>query len=169
MGTITLEGYHATASNNVKTIISEGFVESKTNSEHWLGRGVYFFEDLYYAVEWEIIGVLKQRNIEDEKELKETDILLAKINCKDYEMVDLSTPYGCDIFNSLLDVIKYNYSSEEYEKILNKGDKYIIKVLENLEKTKREKYLSAFDIVCADYHKPIYKKIMKERKFYFLY
>lgn len=153
-----LEGYHTTHRNNVKSILNNGFYMSPPNKGHWLGKGVYFFEDLYYAIEWKIIGVLKKQYIENEEELKKASILLAKINVKDYEMIDLSTPYGCDIFLTFLDVIKENYSEDEYKNILKKGDKYIIKALEKLENIKKEKYLSEFDVVCADYDRGIIKK-----------
>lgn len=63
-----LLGYHATDIKNIESIINDGFVESKASKGHWLGRGIYFFENLYYAVEWEIIGVIKQ-DIADYKEL----------------------------------------------------------------------------------------------------
>ncbi len=153
-----LEGYHTTHRNNVKSILNNGFYMSPPSKGHWLGKGVYFFEDLYYAIEWKIIGVLKKQYIENEEELKKASILLTKIDVKDYEMVDLSTPYGCDIFDTFLDVIKQNYSEEEYKNILKKGDKYIIAALEKLENVKKEKYLSEFDVVCADYDRGIIKK-----------
>ena len=153
-----LTGYHATHKKNIKSILDNGFYMSPPKKGHWLGKGVYFFKDLYYAIEWKIIGVLKKQYIEDEKELNDTAIILAHINFQDYETIDLSTPEGCDIFNTFLDVIKENYSEEEYNKIIRKGDKYIIKSLEKLENIKKEKYLSEFDIVCADYDRKILKK-----------
>lgn len=157
-----LIGYHTTHKRNIKSILNNGFYMSPPNKGHWLGKGVYFFKDLYYAIEWKIIGVLKKQYIEDEADLKKSAILLADINVQDYEMIDLSTPKGCDIFYTLLEIIKENYSEDEYNEIIRKGDKYIIQVLEKLENIKREKYLSEFDIVCADYNKKILKKNMQK-------
>ena len=148
-----ITGYHTTRRENIKSILNNGFYMSPPNKGHWLGKGVYFFEDIYYAIEWKIIGVLKKQYIENEDELKKASILATKIDVKDYEMIDLSTPYGCDIFITFLEVIKENFSEEEYRDILEKGDKYIINALEKLENIKKEKYLSEFDIVCADYDK----------------
>lgn len=161
-----ITGYHTTKRENIKSILNNGFYMSPPNKGHWLGKGVYFFEDIYYAIEWKIIGVLKKQYIENEDELKKASILATKIDVKDYEMIDLSTPYGCDIFITFLEVIKENFSEEEYRDILEKGDKYIINALEKLENIKKEKYLSEFDIVCADYDKRIIKKNkIKEENF----
>ena len=37
-------GYHNTESDNVDDIIANGFV-CKKNEKHWLGQGIYFFND----------------------------------------------------------------------------------------------------------------------------
>ena len=60
----TLVGYHTTDIDSLNSIMQNGFEMSEPMSKHWLGKGVYFFIDLYYAVEWKIIGVLKKYNIE---------------------------------------------------------------------------------------------------------
>ena len=39
-----------------------------------------------------------------------------------------------------------NISWKEYDKIVSKGYAYIIKIIENLEKQSKEKYISRFDI-----------------------
>ena len=129
----TLLGYHATDIKNIKSIIKNNFIESKESKGHWLGRGIYFFDDLYYAVEWEIIGVIKQ-DIKDYNELKQKcGILIAELDIKNYSVVDFSKPIGYAIFEYLLKIIKENYTEEKYNDILSKGDKYIIKILEQLE------------------------------------
>ena len=55
----TLVGYHGTKIENVEQILKNGFKmsKSKENNLEWLGDGVYFWEDDYYAVQWNIIDI----------------------------------------------------------------------------------------------------------------
>lgn len=153
-----LVGYHATTTDNADLILMNGFIESQATKGHWLGKGVYFFDDLYYAIEWGIIGVIKQ-NIKKYKQLTDKcSILISDINTKEYRVIDFSTPQGFAIFQYLLDIIKKNYSDKKYQDIEEKGYAYIIRVLEELEKVKGEEYISGFDVVCAVYPKKIDKK-----------
>lgn len=153
MNEATLTGYHTTHIDNLKSILNNGFYMSKPNKEHWLGKGVYFFYDLYYAIEWKIIGILKKDNIEDNSEVKNTCVITANIESEGFETLDLSIPTGYEVYKTFLEILKDNYSEEEYKSIVNQGDKYIIKALEKLEIVKKEKYLSAFDIVSACYYR----------------
>lgn len=153
-----LVGYHATTTDNADLILTNGFIESQATEGHWLGRGVYFFDDLYYAIEWGIIGVIKQ-NIKRYKQLRDKcSILISDINIREYRVIDFSTPQGFAIFQHLLEEIKKNYPNEKYKAIEEKGYAYIIRVLEELEKAKGEEYISGFDVVCAVYPKKIDKK-----------
>lgn len=154
----TLTGYHATARKHVKSILYNGFYMSKPNKGHWLGKGVYFFENIYFAVEWGIIGVIKKETNDYSILSEKCAILSVKINTEKYEVIDLSEPQGYEIFKMLLEIIKERYGEERYNDIIKKGDAYIIKVLEELERIQNEKYISKFDIVCADYPKNIIKK-----------
>lgn len=43
--------YHGTDYNNAKSIVSQGFT-FKRNREHWLGNGIYFFQDYSLAKWW---------------------------------------------------------------------------------------------------------------------
>ena len=42
-------GYHNTESDNVDDIIANGFV-CKKNEKHWLGQGIYFFNDVGFIL-----------------------------------------------------------------------------------------------------------------------
>lgn len=152
-----LIGYHATDISNIKPIMNNGFVESKVSKEHWLGRGIYFFENLYYAVEWEIIGVIKHDVADYNELIKKCGIIIADIDTENYKVLDFSEPQGYAIFEYLLKIIKDNYPEEKYNYILSKGYAYIIKILEQLEIKKHKKYISKFDVVCAVYPKNITK------------
>lgn len=147
-----ITGYHTTHIKNVESILNNGFFISKPNAGHWLGKGVYFFDDIYYAEEWKIIGVAKKYNLKEEIGIEKSCIIIAKIDCEEFEKVDFSTPDGYEILKTLLELIRENYEEEEYEKILSRGSHYVIKVLEKLEIVKQEKNLSQFDIICADYY-----------------
>lgn len=54
MGDISLEGYHGTGSHAKKSIELRGLdpEATKPRSDHWLGQGVYFFEDISQAKWW---------------------------------------------------------------------------------------------------------------------
>lgn len=150
-------GYHATSRENIESILKNGFVESKASKGHWLGKGIYLFENLYYAIEWGILGVIKS-DINDYNIIKKTcGILIIDLDIENYKVIDFSEPQGYVIFERLLQIIKNYYSEEKYNEIVSKGYAYIIKVIENLEKQNNEQYISRFDIVCAVYPKYIAK------------
>lgn len=154
----TIVGYHATSKENIELILKNGFIESKANKGHWLGKGIYLFENLYYAIEWEIIGVIKHEiDSYDEIEQK-CGILIVDLDATNYNIIDFSEPQGYSIFEHLLNIIKNNYSKDKYEEILNKGYAYIIKILEQLEQQNNQKYISRFDVICAVYPKGIAKQ-----------
>lgn len=155
MANVTYKGYHATAKENIKSILTNGFYMSRPKSNHWLGKGIYFFEDLYYAVEWQMIGVLK-RDVEEYDELnRKSGIIVSEIDMDNYTTLNISEPYGYSIFKELLNVIKKYYSNSEYEENLRKGDIHLIKILEQIEIETGQKYLSNFDVLCSIYPKPI--------------
>jgi hypothetical protein len=153
-----LSGYHATDINNIELIKNNGFIESEASKGHWLGRGIYFFENLYYAVEWEIIGVIKHEVTDYEELTEKCGIIIADLDMENYKVLDLSEPQGYAIFEYLLKIIKENYPEEKYEYILSKGYAYAIKILEQLEIKKNKKYISKFDVICAAYPKNITKR-----------
>ena len=62
-------GYHNTESDNVDDIIANGFV-CKKNEKHWLGQGIYFFNDADTAF----------RNIDMLDHEKDIKTIIAEIN-----------------------------------------------------------------------------------------
>lgn len=64
MGDISLRGFHGTSSFAQESIKSRGLDPFATNlrNDHWLGRGVYFFEDLKQAQWWAMCEVAKKHN-----------------------------------------------------------------------------------------------------------
>lgn len=157
-----LTAFHTTAKSNVENILNNGFYPS-TKSSEWLGKGVYFYRDIYFAVQWAFIGVVKNNiaNIEDFAE--QCSIISVDLNCEKYQVLDVNTPDGYKIFLALKDLIKKFYSEEKCQEIYNKGDAYIFYTLELLEKQLKQKFLSCFDIICAEYDNNIYNKKRSEK------
>ena len=93
-----------------------------------------------------------------EKACDNCGIISVKIDSKEHNILDVSSPLGYFIFLKLKEIIKNNYSSLIYKKICNEGDANIIRVLEKIEEKQGKKYLSYYDVVCAVYPKNIYEK-----------
>lgn len=134
------------------------FVCQKHGKGHWLGKGVYFFEDLYYAVEWQSIGVLKVCIADYDEVAEKCGIIESCIDIDNYETLDLSTPYGYSIFEELLNQIKKSTTEQQFNRLKEKGDRYLISFLEKMEEKTGEKNISKFDVVCAHYNKKIIKQ-----------
>ena len=151
-----LVGYHGTSRKNCKDIIKNGFKASKTKEGHWLGKGIYFYENIYYAIEWGIIRFLLGNNSYDNYK-KQCSVIKGMLNCGEYEILDLNDPLGYSIYQEILKNIKKRFPNE-VEKISKGKDIEIIRLLEELESKTGEDYISVFDIITADYPKDIYDK-----------
>lgn len=59
-------GYHGTTDTNIEkrieSILTNGF-ESKYRKDHWLGQGIYFFEDEFWASQWCNQNISKEKCI----------------------------------------------------------------------------------------------------------
>lgn len=155
---VMLKCYHGTKKENQQKILKEGFKLSEACKGHWLGKGIYFYTNLYYALEWVIIGNNKYKDF-----IANGAILEANINCSDYELLDLNDPIGYKFYLEIIEIIKEKFP-EKVNKIKNNdGDIEIIRLIEKIEKQINEDYISKFDILKADYPKDIYKKGNKKR------
>lgn len=155
----TLRVYHATNSCNTENILKYGFKESKSTNkkEHWLGHGIYFFEDLYYAVEWAYLSIEK-KNRTYKQVTQQCDIIEATIDTDEFQTLDLNTGLGYEIYRSIINKIMPLCNKEEKEKLQNGGDIKIIRIIEKIEQKLGIMLISEFDVVCAIYPKNIYKK-----------
>lgn len=161
-----ITAYHCTNKESAQSIIdTQKFFPSTKEKGHWLGGGVYFYIDIYFAIQWAIIGVLKKTTVDTFEEIKnKSDILSADINFSNYNVLDLTVPEGYEIFLSFLEYIKETKGNEEYEKAKNKGDIYIIKMLEIMEREENIETFSSFDIVYAEYNDTnVYKKVSEKK------
>lgn len=146
-----MTGYHATKKMNEKNILKDGFkISNSNNFHHWLGNGIYFWEDSYYAVEWNIIdleknGVLTQKNI-----LEQYTILEATIKAEKNKVINLSSPKGTIIFEKFKENV-INSSNAEQKERLKKIDDDIFWVNFMSKKGLFDKY----NIIIANYNKTI--------------
>lgn len=163
-----IEAFHTTNKQSSKLILNTNFIPSKKDANHWLGGGVYFYTDLYFAIQWGFIGV-KKADIEDFQEFKKIcDILTAKIDFNNYKVLDITVPDGYEIFLSFLEIIKKFYNNTEYEIIKNRGDAYIIKVLEKIEEKYNILTISEYDILFAEYQNNIYKRTRRNKSDFYV-
>lgn len=158
--------YHGTSKENEIKILKEGFKESKPNQGHWLGKGVYFYENIYYAIEWGIIYFLNNSATYDEYTEKCT-VIETKINLDDFEILDLNDPIGYKYYLEIEKNIKERFP-EKIKNIENDGDIELIRLMEKIEEETHNSYISMFDILIASYPKDIYKKGNKKIKGNFL-
>lgn len=159
-------GYHGTDKSNEDSILKNGFEESKPQKGHWLGRGVYFYENIYYAIEWGIVCF----NIAKDKfkdYIKKSSVIKAVIDYDKLEVLDLNDPIGYIYYNEIMQYIKENFPKRIAE-IEQDGDIQIIRLLEEIEEETGELYISMFDVVVANYLKDIYKKGTEKIKGNFL-
>ena len=147
----TLVGYHGTKIENVEQILKNGFKmsKSKDNNLEWLGDGVYFWEDDYYAVQWNIIDIKGHNKEKNINSLKKYAIMKSIIKANKTKIFDISSPEGSIIYQKLKEklinrLIKEGY--ENYVDILSKRScKYWIDLLQ------KNNFFNEFDIVTAVY------------------
>lgn len=86
-------GYHGTCSKHKDSIESNGFDPAKCNyrADHWLGQGVYFFDDYEKALWWSATAVLHNNDFG-------RVIFRATIEAPDEEVLDLDDNKQLDAF-----------------------------------------------------------------------
>lgn len=80
MEQVKLRGYHGTCSFNRESIETRGLDPESVNyrSDHWLGQGVYFFEDLKKAKWWAVDISQKNWNLGSSPLVYSVDIVAEK-------------------------------------------------------------------------------------------
>lgn len=86
-------GYHGTCSKYQASIENDGFDPDKCKyrDDHWLGQGVYFFDDLDKAIWWASTIAYKNPN-------SSAIVFKVIIDAKDEEVLDLTDKEQLDIF-----------------------------------------------------------------------
>lgn len=113
MKAVKYVGYHSTTSNKGKNILKSQYRKSisRTYDDQWLGDGVYFWEDCYYAVEWLII-----------RKIREGVILKSFIKVDSDRVLDLSSPEGNIAYNYFINSLIEKYQDTEAVKLAVEKD-----------------------------------------------
>lgn len=150
----TLIGYHATKKKNEKNILKDGFKISNSNSfHHWLGNGIYFWKDTYYAVEWNIIdleknGILTQKNI-----FNQYTILEAIIKTEKDKVINLSSPKGTIMFERFKENVINSANTEQKERLREINDDIFW-----VNFMSQKGLFNKYNIIIANYNKIIKKE-----------
>ena len=152
-----ITGYHATNKNNESSIINFGYDISKCKEdEQWLGKGIYFWESLYYAIEWNYINSHSfSRSAILKKIINDKTIFVADIFIEKDRMLDLSSPEGTIIFEEFQKVLKENLGENEIKEAYKRDDVCWIYILQKYG------FFEKFDIVIATYKKEIKSNAIK--------
>lgn len=132
----TIVGYHATTMQNKEKILQEGFrfSEQSRNKKHWLGKGVYFFEDCYHAVNWNILTMQRDLKQGKKAEINDYTILKSIISYDNERAINLSSPEGTIIYKHMRNKIKEKYIKNNREESINllkdRSSKFWIAILE---------------------------------------
>lgn len=157
-----IEGYHSTNKSNEENIIKFGYDLNKCKEEEqWLGKGVYFWKSLYYAVEWNYIHTHSlSRSLILKNILNKKTIFWAEIFIEKEKMLDLSSPEGTILFEEFQRVVKTQLNEEEIKESEKKDDVFWIYMIQ------KRGFFENFDIVIASYKKGIKSnKIKSTRNF----
>ena len=160
----TLIGYHSTKKENKESILKEGFKSSMScddimndNGLEWLGDGVYFWEDEYYAVNWSDIKIKKNKKKGINEDINDYIIFKSTINTYESKIMDFSKYEGkkiYEMFKSNL-ISKYNKigKNDIIDRLNKRSSKFWVNLLED------NGFFDEFDVVIA-----IFKSTKKETK-----
>lgn len=147
----TLVGYHATTKDRGQEILKNGFDISKSQNDNyeWLGDGVYFWDDDYYAVQWNIIDLEKKNKDKNIENLNEYTIIKSDIKVNKLKLFEMSSPEGSYIYNDFKNKLKNKFienGCEGYvDALMKKSDKFWINLLED------NGFFNDFDVITAIY------------------
>lgn len=106
---IHLTGYHATKFENIEKIIHPNDFKASNSSKDWLGRGVYFWDEIYNAKWWADIRYKNEKSV----------ILKSTLECDDDLFLDLDS----------------TEEIHEYKKFTSNISDYIKQLPEDLQNT----------------------------------
>lgn len=146
-----LTGYHGTTKEKSESILKQGFKISKSQEQkyEWLRDGIYFWDDIFYAVQWNIINMEKNYNDKNEKNLMNYAIIKSKIIVNKSKLFDISSPEGSIIYSKLKKKLEKKLIESGSEKLVEKlkkqSDKFWINILED------NGFFKEFDVIMADF------------------
>ena len=146
-----LTGYHGTTKEKSESILKQGFKISKSQEQkyEWLGDGIYFWDDIFYAVQWNIINMEKNYNDKNEKNLMNYAIIKSRIIVNKSKLFDISSPEGSIIYSKLKKKLEKKLIESGSEKLVEKlkkqSDKFWINILED------NGFFKEFDVIMAEF------------------
>lgn len=118
-------GYHSTEKSNEVKILKKGYEKSlnKIDELLWLGEGIYFWESLYYAVEWNVIKISKNQHMDNtfDNLWGNYTIISSDIECQEEEFLDISSPEGTIIFNEFKNSVLSRDNPDDIKQDLEKN------------------------------------------------
>lgn len=151
----TYIGYHATRKKNEENILKNGYIISFSENDNiqWLGNGVYFWIDDYYAVEWNII---QEKGNNKSQIINNNTILRSILVCNKDKIFDVSSPEGSIYYNKLKEGLKkILIESGKVEKVKELDgctEKYYMDILQDYG------LLDDFDMIIATFRKKYIEK-----------
>lgn len=160
----TLIGYHGTNKQNEQSILKNGFRASKSNSfHHWLGNGIYFWADTYYAVEWNMIDLEKNGVVTLKNMINQYTIFESIIKVEKNKVINLSSPKGTIIFENF---------KEQVMSVSNEKQKERLKMIDSdifwLNYMSKKGLFNKYKVIIANYDKVI-KSINKNKNDFIKY
>lgn len=144
-------GFHGTLRDKKDSIKEKGFEKSISTiiKKHWLGDGVYFFEDEYYAAEWNILDI--ERNKKKGIYLRTFDYIILKgyIKCNTNKLMDMSSPEGITLYKYFKEKLKEKYIREGKREQIDKLDKRSAKFW--MTTLSDNGFFDEFDVIIASY------------------
>ncbi len=159
MNNIIIDAYHATDKKNEENIIKFGYDlnKCKNEKEQWLGKGIYFWTSIYYAIEWNYIYTYGySKNVKLKNILNKKTIFIAEIFLEDGKVIDLSSPEGHILFEEFQNIIIQNLNEEEKKEIIDADDAFWIYLMN------KKGFLDKFDVIIATYPKRIKQQYNKK-------
>ncbi len=131
--------YHGTESKNSDKILLEKCFMPSEGDKHWLGDGIYFYDDNFLAYRWLWLKYYKKSPKSNEELFENYTILEAKVRCEQSKVYDLRKfKYRKDyekIKKMILEKVKG-------KKILNDGT-----ILNMMFNEKRFGYKDSYDVI----------------------
>lgn len=113
---VCLTGFHVTDKSNVGSIMANGFTYNK-NTKHWLGNGIYFFDQINLAEWWS-----NKSNKLNYGKIKEPAILEVFIEDEDNHIADLRKFEVYNFFNDKYTEYKKAILNKRYQDSVNEDE-----------------------------------------------
>lgn len=125
---IKILGYHGTDKDSAKSILSQNAFDQSNNDDDWLGRGVYFYDNVQNSILYNIRQFINNYKIYPEyKDLsKERKILVAQIECDSEDVFDLNDIENIRKFIGLWKMFYERVKENQKYKSLKYKDGYML-------------------------------------------